>query len=557
MTAPYAPAARDGAGAHRAPGVDGAPFAGTERSVNGAPRADDAPPVGDVLHAIAGASASAGYGLYLGAGTSGPVWAPPEQAVLVLGPPRSGKTTALVVPAVLGAQGPVVSTSTKPDVLNLTATARQRKGPCLVYDPSGTVDVPSGVALTRWSPVTRCTRWDDALMVSERLVSSVRPGHGPRTDSIDHWTERAQALLAPLLHAAALEEIEMAGVLRWVDRRESSHAMAILERAGSEAPADQLAGIALTEARELSGIWSTASSVLSAYRSAAALATTVAPDFDAREFCDSGGTLYVCATGSRQALAAPLVVSLISEIRDAAYTRSAERASIQGAAHSRMPQRSPPLVLALDEVANIAPLADLPSIVSEGGSQGVITLACLQDLSQARERWGRMAEGFLSLFGTTIVLPGIGDVRTLETLSTLAGEREVQTRSVSAPVPSSRGAIARAVVRRIVRGPGSLPTDRVPTVTFSTVNRPRLAPDVAARGEPGTALMVDERNRMSWIRLTRCHESRPWCWVVGSPEPGRRSGAAERSEVERGPAVRGLSHGLRPELPGEGMELGR
>jgi hypothetical protein len=62
--------------------------------------------------------------------------------------------------------------------------------------------------------------------------------------------------------------------------------------------------------------------------------------------------------------------------------------------------------LALDELANVAPLPRLASIVSEGGGQGVLTMACLQDLSQARSRWGTSAEGFLSLFPTTVVLPG-------------------------------------------------------------------------------------------------------------------------------------------------------
>ena len=63
-------------------------------------------------------------GVYLGAGSIGPAWAGTEQAVLVLGPPRSGKTSSIVVPTVLGAPGAVVSTSTKPDVLRATAHAR-------------------------------------------------------------------------------------------------------------------------------------------------------------------------------------------------------------------------------------------------------------------------------------------------------------------------------------------------------------------------------------------------------------------------------------------------
>ena len=82
----------------------------------------------------------------------------------------------------------------------------------------------------------------------------------------------------------------------------------------------------------------------------------------------------------------------------------------------------------------------------------MLTLACLQDLSQARGRWGAAAEGFLSLFGTTVVLPGIGDVRTLEALSALGGEEEVATRSVSAP-GAAPGGLCGAVLARVVLGP--------------------------------------------------------------------------------------------------------
>jgi type IV secretory pathway TraG/TraD family ATPase VirD4 len=42
----------------------------------------------------------------------------------------------------------------------------------------------------------------------------------------------------------------------------------------------------------------------------------------------------------------------------------------------------------LDEVANIAPLGDLPDMLSEGGGQGLQIVACLQDVAQARARWG-------------------------------------------------------------------------------------------------------------------------------------------------------------------------
>ncbi|HLX89711.1 MAG TPA: TraM recognition domain-containing protein, partial [Acidimicrobiales bacterium] len=309
---------------------------------------------------------------------------------------------------------------------------------------------------------------------------------------------------APLLHAAAVQGEPLSTVLSWIDRRQAAPALRTLDDAGSTVPGDVLAGIAATDARELSAIWSTASGVLAAYRSEAALATTLTREFDAAAFCRSASTLYICATGRHQALTAPLVVGLLSEVRASAYDAHMR------AAGSAAPRPSP-VVLALDEVANIAPLPDLPAMVSEGGSQGVVTMACLQDLSQARVRWGEAAEGFLSLFGTTVVLPGIGDVRTLETLSALAGVGEVATRSISEPVSAVAG--EGAMVRRLVaaaagrrRGfdPGR------PTVTTSMRNEPRLPVDVVGRGRPGMAVVVDERNRVGWVRLTPWFAHEPW-----------------------------------------------
>jgi type IV secretion system protein VirD4 len=477
--------------------------------------------------------------LYLGAGTLGPAWAPPEQSVLVLGPPRSGKTSSLVVPTVLAADGPVVSTSTKPDVLGATLAWRRRRGPCLLFDPSGTVPVPDGVHRLRWSPVPACTRWDDALLVARALVGATRPvSESPASGGTDHWRERAEALLAPLLHAAALSGEQLPAVVSWVDRHQASKALGVLDDSGAIVAADLLAGIAATESREQSGIWSTASGVLAGYRSQAALASTVDPDFDAAAFSRSYSTLYVCATGRHQALVAPMVVGLLTEIRTAAYDAHA-RALRTGAA---VP---PAVVLALDEVANIAPVPDLPSMVSEGGGQGLLTLACLQDLSQARSRWGPAADGLLSLFGTTVVLPGIGDVRTLEALSALAGEEEVLTRSVTTAAASPRSGLAKELCTRVLETAGrrSLRSAPAPsTITTASRRQARLPVDVLGRGRPGMAVVVDERNRMGWVGLTPWFAHEPWRTMVEGP--ARLSGrAVERSggssELQRSGASSG------------------
>jgi type IV secretion system protein VirD4 len=416
---------------------------------------------------------------------------------MILGPPRSGKTSALIIPNVMLSNGPVVSTSTKPDVLDATVGVRSQRGRCLLFDPTESVQRTHGLVPLRWSPLQSCTTWTASLAMARSLVevgSASMLGGGARSEG-SHWTERAQALMAPLLHAAALDGADMRTVLTWVDRHQALPAQQIL--AGEPGRSALLArnlldGIVATDERELSGIWSTASGSLTGFRSDQALEATSHPDFDAAGFVASSDTIYIAAPAHRQSLVAPMVVGLIDDIRHATYARHADRSE-----GSRI---HPPVVLALDEVANIAPVPDLPSMISEGGGQGLVTLACLQDLSQARHRWPDHADGFPSLFGTTVVLPGIGDVRTLEALSVLAGDEEIPTRTVTAGYTLSDHPVADLLSGgRPQRGE-----------SLTTQWRRRLPVDVITRGSTGHALAFDERNRPAWFPLAPSHSCEPW-----------------------------------------------
>lgn len=419
-------------------------------------------------------SESRPQGVYIGGGRHGSLWAGAQRSVLVLGPPRSGKTSSLVIPNVLAADGPVVSTSTKPDVMEATAAWRNRGGWTFLYDPSGEIPCPAGVERVGWSPLSTAASWDAALQTAEAMVHSSRLGPLP---SEAHWSERAGALLAPLLHAAATAQLPMRTVLQWVDRHDGAGALEILSSEPGAA-SDLLAGIVSTDGREQSGIWSTASGILAAYRTAGALSSTELPPLDLDQFCRGPNTMYICSPGRRQQQFAPLVVAAIGDIRDATYT--SQRAD---ALH-------PPMLLALDEVANIAPIPDLPAMVSEGAGQGLLVLACLQDLSQARARWGSQASGFLSLFGTTVVLPGIADTTTLRDLSALAGDHEVTTTSLNRTV----GRYGR------IR----------PSVSVGVVRLPQHPVDALAHGNPGEALVVRPDKTMASVTLTPAHACPPW-----------------------------------------------
>jgi hypothetical protein len=108
-------------------------------------RTPSVPAGGDPLRAIRTLAEGAGGGAWLGAG--GDLrwrFARPERAVLLLGPPRSGKTSGVIIPAVLAHAGPVIVTSTKPDVARASVRARARDGRVWMFDPTGASSPPAG-----------------------------------------------------------------------------------------------------------------------------------------------------------------------------------------------------------------------------------------------------------------------------------------------------------------------------------------------------------------------------------------------------------------------------
>lgn len=272
----------------------------------------------------------------------------------------------------------------------------------------------------------------------------------------------------------------MADVCRWVLGHDVREAEAALSASGAQMARVVLSSVWRTEERERSGIFSTAAGLLSAYRSDTVLDAASRPNFDPAEFVRRRDTLYICAPSYAQDRLSPLVVALLEQVRAAAYSRRA------------MYPDSAPIVFALDEAANIAPLPSLPQMAAEGGGQGLVTMACLQDLSQARARWGQQADGFFSLFSDKVILPGIADMRTLELVSAIAGDEQVRIQSYTKPVDPA------PVLRMIANI--RLPE---PTVTTSVVWRRRIPVDKVARGSPGMALLLSG-SATSLARIT------PW-----------------------------------------------
>jgi len=370
-------------------------------------------------------------------------WVSVEDSMLLLGPPRSGKGRSIVIPMILDAPGAVVTTSTRPDNLAVTMAARSQVGPVAIFDPQGLVEHASSIAgRLRWSPVRGCERPRTAMLRAVALV-------GEGTGSVENgafWRQLTVSAVRCLLHAAALDGRPPVDLYRWSHMAAGAkEAVAVLARHPSATPGwdRALDAIVSADPRARDSVWAMVANTFAPLADPAVLAAVTpaaGEEFDPAAFLAAQGTLYLLGTSSGASATANLVAALVDDVVDVARRR---------AARSPGARLDPPLALLLDEAANY-PLGDLPALMSEGGGSGIATLAVLQSLAQARDRWGDHAAGAIWDAATVkLVLGGSANADDLGAISRLLGERDVLERTET----SGSGAASRSVSTHVQRRP--------------------------------------------------------------------------------------------------------
>ena len=408
-------------------------------------------------------------GYLLGTSRGTGVWASVEDSILLIGPPRSGKTLHVVVNAILDAPGAVVTTSTRPE--NLTATLRARRrtgGPVAVFDPQHLAEgIPAGL---RWSPVRGCEDPLTAMIRANGLAAATGLSSGG-VESGGFWEGKTRTALQALLHAAALDGRPPAELFRWtLDPSAAAEAVAILNSNPNAAMGwgDSLGAMIDADPKTRDSIWQGVSLALAPLADPRVLdAVTPGPNeqFDPEAFLTQQGTLYLLATGARAGASAALVAAFVEDLIETARRL---------AARSPGARLDPPLLLALDEIGNLAPLPSLPMLMAEGGGTGITTMPVLQSLAQARDRWSEnQASAIWDASIVKIILGGASSSRDLQDLSTLIGERDEYTDSVTL---GDRGTRSN---QRSVRRVPILPPDRIRTLPFGTgITLLRSAPPI-------------------------------------------------------------------------------
>jgi type IV secretion system protein VirD4 len=282
---------------------------------------------------------------------------PVEEHLLIMAPPRTGKT-GLLARLILRYPGPVVSTTTKADVFQLTSGVRSRIGPVHVFNPQ----CVGGVRSTfRWNPIDGCADEAVAIRRADGFANAVSMSG---TEDASFWSTKASSYLRGLFHAAALSGGDMRLVVRWA-LGSAQDAEEILDRAGATQWALELAELR-GEAQKTAATIKMVLSRALAFMNDPALARSVLPGdgdgFDIAGFLAASGTLYLIAASDHDDTPlAPLFAAMAGEIHHVAAMLG------QASTGSRL---DPSLLMALDEIVQVCPIP-LPVWLADSGGKGV------------------------------------------------------------------------------------------------------------------------------------------------------------------------------------------
>lgn len=429
------------------------------------------------------------------------MYAPYPRSAIVIGPQGSGKSQ-YAVPLILDAPAAEIVTSTKTELFDATAYERAGShGPVYVFD---VLDATGGEHNFPFDPVWGCT---DAQRTDETAAAMIRGASINKRQNEEFWADVGREILRCYLLAAAVTGRSSFDVQRWSHDPDDPEPVEILTRYSSRVPHGWLGLLQTridTNVRQRDGYYATVASCMDFLALPGAAAACRAPAgvrFDMASFLAERCTLYIIGDNNVRGIA-----SLMTALTEAlAY--EARQVAI---ATQRLAE---PLVMVLDEVANLTPV-DLPKWAAEFRGWGIMPIPIIQSRAQLDQVWGQdNGQIIWDNMVTKVVLPALGDEHFLESVSRLAGERKVR-RTTDTTRGGGQGSIGleRVVPLHVIR---SLP----PFHAF-VLGAPRHPAVVAY--EPGFQRLERERSgaarRPAWPPWWR----HPWRAVLSALELDRR-----------------------------------
>ncbi len=295
---------------------------------------------------------------------------PVGHSLLIVGPTQAGKTSSLVLPAVLSWPGALVLTSVKHDVVATSTAWRTQLGRVQRLDPGD----DNGLT---WNPLEGVRGVRDGQRIASTMTLA-----GGRGDS-EFWNALATKLLGALFTVAVATGRSIFDVAQAIERRTWLQ--------WDDTPlGDELIGpFRAYDARTLDGVVTTVEAMVLPWRFAQPLATV-------RETVAGPNTLFLCSPRHEQRSYEPLFRGALRMVLEEQQRRVDEGSAL-------------PLLMVLDEAANVASLDELDQMAATVAGLQVTLVTVVQDFAQLRARWGERAATIVNNHATRVVLGGLAD----------------------------------------------------------------------------------------------------------------------------------------------------
>ena len=298
----------------------------------------------------------------------------PRSSLLIVGPTQAGKTSSLVMPALLRWSDALVVTSVKSDVVRATIEWRRSLGHVQVLEPG------RDGGLT-WDPLEGVS----TLRHATRVARDLTVGSSDRGES-EFWNSLATKLVAGLMMVAkergdsifdVANVIERRGVEQWLGNRRTSTA------------AESVRSFLDHDPKTLDGILTTAETMVLPWR-------FVQPLAQVRCVVQGSNTLYLCSPRGEQRHYEPLF-------------RGALRMVLEEQQHLVEQGSQRQLLMVLDEAATVASLDELDQLAATVSGLDVTLVTVVQDFAQLVARWGARAATIVNNHTTRLVVAGLAD----------------------------------------------------------------------------------------------------------------------------------------------------
>jgi len=298
----------------------------------------------------------------------------PRSSLLIVGPTQVGKTSSLVIPALLRWDDALVVTSVKNDVIATTKEWRARVGEVQVLEPG------RDGGLT-WNPLEGVRTLRHAFRVARDLTGA--PAERSETE---FWNSLATKVVGSLLMLAFQQSRNVFDVARTIEKRDFDQWLDVV--AQSEA-GDVLEAFLTHDHKTIDGVLTTAETMLMPWRFRQPLATV-------RSVVEGPNTLYLCSPRGEQRHYEPLFRGALRMVLE----------EQQRLVELRTQRR---LLLVLDEAATVASLDELDQMAATVSGLDVTLVTVFQDFSQLKARWGPRASTIVNNHTTRLVLGGLAD----------------------------------------------------------------------------------------------------------------------------------------------------